>query len=268
VRSGCGLFCALWAAALACAQSNPGIPAPLYTSSSIVNAAHPDAPGLSANTIASLYGKDLSFTTAALTGDQVRAGVLPSVLIGAGVKVTVNGIAAALYYVSPGQINFLMPDIRPGQADVRVMRDGLYGQVARVAVGDYSPALFPMDPEFAIAARADASVITRDAPARPGEIVVLYATGLGLTRPRMLNGEVATRAATLDRMDRFTVSISGRILPAANVLYAGIAPGFAGLYQINLRMPADFDPDPVIRIGFGEILSPEGIRLHADPRNP
>jgi uncharacterized protein (TIGR03437 family) len=235
-----------------------------------VNAANAGAPPLASNTIATVYGKDLAFGTAGLTAEQIRSGMMPTVLIGAGVRVSVNNIQAALYYVSPVQVNFLMPDVRPGDAEIRVSRDGVYGPAMRVAVGESSPALFPMDPEFAVATRHDGTLFTRDNPARAADIVILYivilyATGLGPTRARYLNGEIPTSASPLEKLGDFRVTVSGRF---AQVLYAGVAPGFAGLYQINLRVPDDIDEDPEIRIRFGQILSPAGVRLHATAGNP
>jgi uncharacterized protein (TIGR03437 family) len=256
VKTGCGLLFALsvWA-----------VPPPLYTPSSIVNAANPAAPALAPNTIATIYGQDLAFNTAALTAEQIRAGMLPTVLIGAGVRVSVNNIQAALYYVSPGQINFLVPELRAGDAEIRVSRDGVYGPAVRVRIADVSPALFHMDPEFAVATRADGTVLTRDNPAAPGDIVIFYATGLGATRPRFLNGEVPAAAAALERIAAFRILVAGR---PADVLYAGVAPGFPGLYQINVRLPGGIGADPDVMIGFGEVMSPVGVRLHAFGGNP
>ena len=266
--TGCGLFSALLLCGCFVLQVRGQIPAPLYTPSSIVNSANPAAPALASNTIATIYGKDLAFGTASLTADQIRAATLPTVLIGAPVRVSVNNIQAAMYYVSPGQINFLVPDLRPGEAEIRVSREGLYGPAVRVPVSDVSPALFHMDPEFAIATDVDGRLITRDNPAAPRGIVVLYATGLGPTRPRFLNGEIPAAAARLERIADFRVTVSSRQVPSADILYAGIAPGFAGLYQINLRLPAEFDTNPEIRIGLGEVMSPGGVRLHGFGGNP
>ena len=257
MRSGCGLFCVLPLLAQ--------IPAPLYTPSSIVNAASSRAEPLAPNTIATIYGRDLAFTSRAVAPEEVRGNMLPTVLIGTGVRVTVNGISAGLYYVSPGQINFLVPVIEPGAAEIRVSRDGLYGLAARVAVAEAAPALFQMDPEFAVATHVDGSVLTFDRPAGAGEIVILYATGLGRTRPQAATNEIPARAAPLERGTSFRVTVGGE--PAA-VLYAGVAPGFAGLQQINVRLPGSFGRDPEVRIGFGEAMSPEGVRLHADPGQP
>jgi uncharacterized protein (TIGR03437 family) len=54
----------------------------------------------------------------------------------------------------------------------------------------------------------------------------------------------------------------------ANLLYAGAAPGFAGLYQINLRLPSDLSNNPELRIGFRDIVSPEAVRLPTISSNP
>jgi uncharacterized protein (TIGR03437 family) len=268
VTTGCGLFSVLVFCGGVTGILRGQIPAPLYTPSSVVNSANPIAPPLASNTIATIYGKDLAFGTASLTADQIRAATLPTVLIGAPVRVSVNNIQAAMYYVSPGQINFLVPDLRPGEAEIRVSRDGFYGPAVRVPVGEVSPALFHMDPEFAIATHADGRLVTRDDPAGPRGVVILYATGLGSTRPRFLNGEIPAAAARLERIADFRVTVSSRQAPSADILYAGVAPGFAGLYQINLRLPAESDPNPEIRIGIGDVMSPTGVRLHGFSGNP
>jgi uncharacterized protein (TIGR03437 family) len=114
-----------------------------------------------------------------------------------------------------------------------------------------------------VAARPDGSVITPKSPASPGEVVILYATGLGKTSPPAATGEIATGAAWLVRLADFHVTVNSRACPLEDILYAGAAPGFAGLYQINLRLPARLEPNPEIRIGFGEEWSPAGVRLPA-----
>ena len=67
-----------------------------------------------------------------------------------------------------------------------------------------------------------------------GEVVVLYATGLGRVNPAVNSGEAARNAAPT--ANKVTVNIGGRDVDPD---YAGIAPGFVGLYQVNVRIPAD-----------------------------
>src|SRR4051794_23283358 len=168
----------LWAAVSAVAQSSPPQdPAPLYVESSVVNAASSKAEMLAPNTLATIFGQYLSHSTRAVTPDELVAGALPTTLRGTGVRVTVGGISAPLLYVSPGQINFLVPPtLLPGTAKLRVSIDSRYGPEVSVRVASFSPALFQMDPEYALATRADGSLLSNDNPAGNGQVVILYAT--------------------------------------------------------------------------------------------
>jgi uncharacterized protein (TIGR03437 family) len=167
-------------------------------------------------------------------------------------------------YVSPEQINFLIPsELMPGRTDLWLALNSRSGPTVRLQLADVSPALFQADPEFVVAARSDGSVITPKSPAQPGEVVILYATGLGRTRPDAATGEIVRRAARLERIAGFRVTVGDQAVPTEDVLYAGAAPGFAGVYQINLRLPAALTANPEIRIGFGEDRSPAGVRIAA-----
>jgi uncharacterized protein (TIGR03437 family) len=114
----------------------------------------------------------------------------------------------------------------------------------------------------------DGSVISYDKPAKPGEIVILYATGLGATKPRLPAGQIPTGIAWLDKLADFRVTLAGGTVDRANLLYAGAAPGFAGLYQINLRLPENVGRNPELRIGFKETMSPADARLPVERGNP
>jgi uncharacterized protein (TIGR03437 family) len=97
-----------------------------------------------------------------------------------------------------------------------------------------------------IIAHADGSLVTRDLPAHPGELLVLYAFGLGSTNPGMASGDAATSAQPATA----TVSLSSEaaitILPSErrvfNPIFAGLTVGFSGLYQINFLAPAPPTP--------------------------
>jgi uncharacterized protein (TIGR03437 family) len=167
-----------------------------------------------------------------------------------------------LLYVSPTQINFLVPpNIPAGRTDLRLVLDARNGPIVRLELADVSPALFQADPEFVAATHADGTPVNLKSPASPGEVVVLYATGLGKTRPAAVPGEIAQTAARLDRLADFQVRVGEVQVAPEDVLYAGVAPGFAGLYQINLRLPETLGQNPEIRIGFGDQMSPAGVRL-------
>jgi uncharacterized protein (TIGR03437 family) len=249
----------LAAALLIRAEAPNRAPKPLYVPSSIVNSANPEADGLAPNTIASIYGTDLAFTTRAVAETDVRAGIMPTTLPTTGVKVLIGGIPAHLYYVSPTQINFLVPsNLMPGNVNLQVGINSLYGPAVRVRIVEAAPALFQADPEFAVASGI----------AAPGEVVTLYATGLGAVVPQPAPGEIPEKAAWLEKRSQFRVVIGETTLPRDRVLYVGVAPFFAGLYQINLRMPDQAGRNPEIRIGVGDRMSPAGVRLRTDVGNP
>jgi uncharacterized protein (TIGR03437 family) len=246
---------------LLCARSLPAA-GPSYTVSSLLNAASNQSGPFSPNTIVSLYGVGLSYETASLGGAD--GSYLPERLHGAGTYVLVNNQPAGLFYVSPGQINFLLSSgALPGPATLQVVRDGLAGPPVTIQLVESSPGLFQLDPDYAVATRTDGSVITPKAPARGGEIVVLYATGLGRTAPLAADREIPSDAAPLARLAEFRVSVGGELVPPADVLYAGVAPRFAGLYQINIRLPAVVVPDPEVSVGYPGTMSASGVRLPA-----
>jgi uncharacterized protein (TIGR03437 family) len=230
-----------------------------------VNAADNQAGPLAPNTIVSLYGVRLSYVTAAINPSDIRGGVLPTVLPGTGVHVSVGNLAANIYYVSPGQINFLVPAILlPGKTTLQVVLEGHSGPAVDVTLTAASPALFQLDAHDAVAVRPDGSVITVQAPAKPGEIILLYATGLGQTLPPIPYGQLFNQAAPLEQLADFKLVFDGVTAEDA-VAYAGIAPGFAGLYQINVIVPKSTNANPEIRIGFGKQLSMPGIHLPVEP---
>src|SRR5208283_4575456 len=95
-----------------------------------------------------------------------------------------DGSWAPLFYVSAGQINFLVPGTQStGDMIVQVVMDGNAGPVVTVTIVDAAPALFSTPDGYAIATHADNSPITPDVPAHSDEIIVLYATGLGKAAP-------------------------------------------------------------------------------------
>lgn len=236
--------------------------APAYTAAGIVNAADNLQGPIAPNTLVSLYGLRLSYVTKGMTPDDIHGGVLPTVLPGTGVHVLVGNFPATIYYVSPYQINFLAPaNLLPGLSTVQVILDGHSGPAVAVKLAAVSPGLFQLDAHNAVALHLDGSVVTAKAPAKPDEIVILYATGLGQTVPPVPYGQLCLTAAPLENLLEFKLVLDGVTAVAASVLYAGVAPGYAGLYQLNLRLPKSTKPNPEIRVGLGSKLSQAGLRL-------
>src|SRR5580692_1072539 len=99
--------------------------APVYSAASIVNAADNQSGQLAPNAIGTIYGVNLAYATAAITPGDLHGGVLPVILVGASdTTVLINNSPTALYYVSPIQINFLVPpDLLPGPVSLYVAVD-------------------------------------------------------------------------------------------------------------------------------------------------
>lgn len=252
------LFAALALAAGLCAQDANS---PNYPADGIVNGAS-FTPGLAPNTIGSIFGTNLSWGTRAVQASDMSGGVMPTSL--GNVEVYFEGWPAYLYYVSPSQINFLVPsDLLPGTFQFWVDRQGTRGPIVTVTLQGAAPAIFQTSAGAVIATHLNWSLVSSDAPAVAGEIVSLWTTGLGNTNPQLEDGVLPATAQWLSLMSQFEVQVNGAALDPSAVLYAGVAPGYAGLYQVNVRLPDPLPPNPEIRIGLGGVLSPPGLILPA-----
>ena len=255
-----GLACVLALATCARADLSGSGNAPNYTAASIVNAATQLPGPLAPNTIATVYGANLSWDTYAITSADLTGGSLPQTVH--GVTVFVGGIATGIFYVSPTQINFLVPyELGAGSAKIFVARDGIKGPDATAQLNNSSPGFFEWNGNLAVAEHGDGSIISPDSPASAGEIIVLYAAGLGHTAPNTQSGRLVQQAAQIALFTSLQILLDGNAVPAENILYAGLTPGFAGLYQINLRLPDALAPNPVIQIVVGTDSSPTTVQL-------
>jgi uncharacterized protein (TIGR03437 family) len=239
------------------AGADPGAPA--YTADSIVNPIAAVAGMYAPNSFITIYGKNLSYVTRAMAADDLRAGTLPTVLIGTGVRVLINHLPADIYYVSPTQVNVLAPvSLVAGPATIQLINDGLAGPSINIVLDPIAPALIQLSETAILAAHLDGTVISSDFPARRGEVVVVYATGLGPTVPPAIPDRMPDRAAPIARVADFQVWLNGVQVPVDQILYAGISPPYAGLFQINLRSPDDAPAYPEIRCGFPESMTRPG----------
>jgi len=205
-----------------------------------LNAGDPVAPG----GIVALYGEQLS------SNPPMQAAALPLPNTLGGASVFVNDQQAPLYYVSAGQINFLIPyGTVPGTALVRVDRDGQRGNSVSLGIVPAEPRLLVLP--FGNYAKAVLSDLTTFAipttpgiPSRPAkagtDVVVFYALGLGQTSPPAIDGQAASATEVNPRP---TVVIGESLLPGTGIstdpFYAGLTPGLVGLYQINVNIPAN-----------------------------
>jgi len=189
-----------------------------------------------------IYGEALAQLT-----DQARSLPLPTLLSDA--QVMLNGSPLGLLYVSPVQINALLPDnIAPGLLKLTVQNSAGTGNV-NLMLEAAQPALFTINQSGTGAAAAinarNGLPVTRDNPLRPNDYMELFLTGLGGT----------TRRQGLDFANQVpAVTIGGADCP---VTYAGAAPGFVGLDQINCRVPDGLaaNPSAAVVVSSGERTS-------------
>lgn len=243
--------------------------APAYTVSSIVNASDfspgPFAPG----SLISIFGTNLSYGSAGLTSANTGGATLPFFL--SNVSVVIDNVAAPLLYVSPTQINVMIPPNEiAGNVPLHVVRQSTQGPSVTIALATAAPALFVSSDRFALAQDYNAgyALATSSTPAQPGDLVILYATGLGGTQPLPGIGEIPQTAAMINGFaaGALQVLLNGKPLDPATIPYAGLTPGFAGLYQINFYIPGDCPPNPQIQITMGGQSSAENVMLAVGPQ--
>lgn len=174
-------------------------------------------------------GEQLSF-------DPFTPGPAPPLPVKLGsTSVLVNGSPVPLFYTSYGQIAFQMPTNTPvGTAVVQVMRDdGSSSNKASVTVAARAPRLL-------VAVNQDGSINAAGAPAHAGDVLTIYAIGFGATSPSVPTGQPAPSTEPLARVtpDPLLTFGNGLFGVPATPLFAGLTPTYAGLYQLNVAVPA------------------------------
>jgi uncharacterized protein (TIGR03437 family) len=204
---------------------------------SAVQSAASNLPGLASNLFISIYGTDFSSETLGWDGAITADGRLPLELGGARVRVA--GRDCAIHYVSPTQINALIPPDLAGAGQVEVITGaGTARTPARETVAAIAPAFYTYSFEgvsYVAAVHTDGVLVAPEAsgfgrPAKPGDIIQIFAAGLGLTSPRAPAGRLIPQPLALEAQARLDLSQR-----PVEVLYAGLVG--PGLYQVNARIP-------------------------------
>lgn len=202
----------------------------------VVNAAS-FLPGICPGSIATIFGQDLTDVNGVIS-----ASGTPLPLELGGVSVYVNGVPAALYSVAyangEDQINFQVPfetDTGLGAADVEVTSLGVTTAVLTVDSFTEDPGIFTYN-GYAVAVHADGALVTPADPAGAGETIVIYTTGLGPVTVDVPDGYPAPTNPLAYTVDPFQMLVEGE---QTRVYFSGLAPGFVGVYQLNVTLPGD-----------------------------
>ncbi len=166
-----------------------------------------------------------------------------------GVSATIQGRTAPVFFVSPTQMSVLVPFATSGQSAEIIVRNGSQESnrvtvpVARTSPGIYSQSQNGIGAGAVL--RSNFSLLTGSNPARRGDTILIYLTGLGALNPALADGAPASSTEFSRVVENVNVYIGGQ---RATVSFAGAAPGFAGLYQLNVVVPPNAPLGPAVAL--------------------
>jgi uncharacterized protein (TIGR03437 family) len=183
------------------------------------------SPSAAPGSLISIYGANLSADSGAASSVP-----LPDSL--KGTSVTIAGIRAPLLFVSPGQINAQVPFEAPvGTASLLVQAGSIQSAPVKLEITASSPGILTTPGDIhAIAINCgDGTLISAQNPATPGSL-----TGQGMVNPLVPSGAAAPSDPLSLPLAEVRATVGGK---PASIAFAGLAPGFVGVLQINLVIP-------------------------------
>jgi uncharacterized protein (TIGR03437 family) len=157
-----------------------------------------------------------------------------------GVQVLIDDVLAPIYYVTSGAIAVIVPygtSAQGGVATFQVVNNGVPSNVVTAFVGSTAPGFLAQGSNGisdAIVQHLDFTLVTPANPARPGETLLGYLTGLGDVAPAIKDGDPGPSDVTSKATNTITMFIGGQ---SATVTFAGLAPTLSGLYAIVFTVP-------------------------------
>jgi uncharacterized protein (TIGR03437 family) len=220
-------------------------PGPPVTSASFANAAS-GAPGLTPCGIGLASAAGLVPGIQGVLEANAFVGPLPTTLGGA--DLTVNGVAAPIFWVTNSAIAFQTPCETPAGTVPVVVRVAGGTTTVQVPVVALQPGIF----EFANSAgrrqavllRPDGSYVTPENPARRGDQLMMFTTGMGTVSPATATGRAGIGGQTVDAPVTVGVNNAGIRLISAEYL-----KGAVGIYVITFEVPADTQTGPAQNLG-------------------
>ncbi len=209
----------------------------LYTNATLNNLNAQQGGALAPGTVVAIFGAN--FTTGPAT--SADAAPLPTNIN--GTSVVIGGLTAPLYYVSKNQINAQVPFelATDKQYEVVVNVNGTFTVPDHISLVAATPGLAAAADGTVLAEHVDGSLITTAHPAKPNETMVLFLVGMGRVSPPVATGAPAPISDTLSVVVN-SASVTLDNAPADDILFAGLTPGFVGLYQVNFTVPAATAP--------------------------
>jgi uncharacterized protein (TIGR03437 family) len=226
-----GLSVALQAPAMNSSLSTTGV---FLNPTGVVNAGSsaPFTAGLAPGELLTLYGSNLASAT------QVASAVPFPTTLG-NVQVTINGLPAPIYYVTPGQLSAIVPyGVTGSVAKVQVFNANVPSNAVTARLSATAPGVLTQlqnGQGYGDALHLNGTLVNAGNPAQIGETVSVYLTGLGAVSPTIADGAAGPTSSLANAVATITAYIGG---VQATVGYAGLAPQLAGLYQVNLTIPA------------------------------
>jgi uncharacterized protein (TIGR03437 family) len=199
------------------------------------------------------------FGTGLAPATLVSVGGVPFPTNLSGVQVLINNVQAPIYYVSPTQLSVIVPyalaTTTTGLAQVQVNNNGTLSNTVTLYATNSLPGIFSQNQNglgYAIALHPDGSNVTKANPAKIGETIAVYLTGLGTVTPTVTDGSLGP-TSPLSNADELTAGNLGVNFNDYNngnfvsgtVAFAGLAPGLSGLYQMNVTIPTGVGPGDV-----------------------
>ena len=209
--------------------------APAISPGGIVNAAsYAAGAAVAPGSIVSVFGSFPAYAPI-----QAPGLPLPPSLIGVSVDAG-NGLKAPVFFAASSQVNIQIPWELAGasQATFTAAAWGQTGVGQTVGVGAFSPAIFSINAQGSgQGAIQDVSyrLVDSSNPAAPGDLVLIYCTGLGAVTNQPPTGSAAPANPLAETIGKPTVRIGGA---QANLQFSGLAPGLVGLYQVNAYVPS------------------------------
>jgi uncharacterized protein (TIGR03437 family) len=247
----------------AVSESNAVPTPPVISSNGVVNGAS-FQPGIVPNSWVTIQGTHLASKTDDWSNSIVNSE-FPTTLD--GVSVEIGGKSAYVYFISPGQINVISPDVGLGSQDVTVTTAAGTSAKLSVSAAQYGPAFFLWPNNQPVATRQDFSYAAKNGTfagtatvaAKPSDVIILWGTGFGPTNPVAAPGAPVPSDTTYSTTAVPQVTING---VSATVYGAALAPGFAGLYQVAIQVPDSItNGDWPIQVSVGGVESPAGVVL-------